>query len=112
MARPTKCRRVCHIPEALVFSPENVNGGENIILTVDELEAIRLIDKEGLSQEECGKQLGVGRTTAQKIYEAARKKIAEALIVGLPLKIQGGDYRLCNGDTGFCYKNNCSKKQI
>ena len=68
-------------------------SGEPIVLTVDELETIRLIDKENLSQEECGAQLGVGRTTAQKIYETAREKIADALVLGFALKIEGGEFQ-------------------
>lgn len=112
MARPTKCRRVCHFPEALEFSPSGETAGEPVILAVDEFETIRLIDKEGLTQEECGAQLGVGRTTAQKLYDKARKKLAQALVLGLPVKISGGDYRLCNGNTDFCYKSDCLKKQL
>lgn len=112
MARPIKCRRVCHYPETLEFSPAGEPNGEPVILTIDELETIRLIDKEGLSQEECGAQLGVGRTTVQSIYDKARRKLAEALVLGLPIKIGGGDYRLCNGNADFCYKKNCYKKQI
>ena len=112
MSRPRKCRRVCHFPETLEFSPTGEAAGEPVILTIDEFETIRLIDKEELTQEECGAQLGVGRTTAQKIYDRARKKLAQALVLGLPVKIKGGDYRLCNGDPDFCYKNDCFKKQI
>ncbi len=113
MPRPVKSRRICHFPQTLEFYPTKENEGTQIVtLTVDEYETIRLIDKEGLSQEECGIQLGVGRTTAQKIYDIARKKIAEALVLGLTLKIEGGDYHLCNGNAGFCYKNDCYKKQI
>ena len=78
-------------PEVLEFSLTGAVSGEPIVLTVDELETIRLIDKENLSQEECGAQLGVGRTTAQKIYETARKKIADALVLGFALKIEGGE---------------------
>ena len=52
MPRPTKCRRVCYFPEVLEFSPTGAVSGEAIVLTVDELETIRLIDKENLSQEE------------------------------------------------------------
>ena len=112
MPRPTKCRRVCYFPEVLEFSPTGAVGGEPIVLTVDELETIRLIDKENLSQEECGAQLGVGRTTAQKIYETARKKIADALVLGFALKIEGGEFLLCSGSTDFCYKKDCIKRQI
>ena len=112
MPRPTKCRRVCYFPEILEFSPTEKTSDEPIVLTVDEFETIRLIDKEGLSQEECGTQLGVGRTTAQKIYETARKKIANALVMGFSLRIEGGDFHLCNGSADFCYKNNCIKRQI
>ena len=92
MSRPTKCRRVCRFPENLEFSTMEKQVSEPIILTVDEYETIRLIDKEGLSQEECGTQLGVGRTTAQKIYETARRKLADALVLGCSLKIEGGEY--------------------
>ncbi len=112
MPRPTKCRRVCHFPETLEFTPNNANDKEPIVLMVDEFETIRLIDKEGLSQEKCGLQLGISRTTVQKMYDTARKKLAKALVLGLPLKINGGDFRLCNGNTDFCYKNDCFKKQI
>lgn len=112
MPRPTKCRRVCYFPEILEFSPAGEGNGEPIVLTIDEFETIRLIDKEGLSQEECGTQLGVGRTTAQKIYETARKKIADALVLGCPLKIKGGDFKLCSGSADVCYKKDCIKRQI
>lgn len=112
MSRPTKCRRVCHFPEILEFYPQSAEDKEYVILTVDEFEVIRLIDKEGFSQEECSRQLGVARTTAQRIYENARKKIANVLVCGLPLKIEGGDYRLCNGRDNSCSKYDCYKKQI
>lgn len=112
MARPIKCRRVCHYPDNIMFSPENGEKTEPVIMTIDEFEVIRLIDKEGFSQEEAAVQLCVGRTTVQKIYETARKKLADFLVLGLPLKIKGGDYRLCNGTDKTCMKTNCGKKQI
>lgn len=112
MARPAKCRRVCSFPEVLEFSPKGEVSGESVILTIDEFETIRLIDDEGLTQEECAAQLGIGRTTAQKIYETARKKIADALVHGYALKIKGGDIRLCNGSAAFCYKKDCFKRQL
>ncbi len=111
MPRPTKCRRVCHFPETVEFVPKGEASSEYLVLTVDEFEAIRLIDREGLSQEECGAQLGVGRTTAQKIYETARRKLADILVLGLSLKIEGGDFILCNGNTELCYKRDCAKRR-
>lgn len=111
MPRPTKCRRVCRFPETREFSTLGERVGEPVILTVDEYEVIRLIDKEELNQEECGTQLGVGRTTAQKIYETARRKLADALVLGRSLKIEGGDFYLCNGNSEFCYKRDCAKRQ-
>ena len=84
--------------------------GEPVILTVDEYETIRLVDKEKLSQEDCGTHLGVGRTTAQKIYETARRKIADALVLGRSLRIEGGDFYLCNGNSEFCYQKSCLKR--
>ncbi len=111
MPRPTKCRRICRVPENLEFVPTGEPVGDAVVLHMDEFEAVRLIDREGLSQEECGAQLGVGRTTAQKIYETARKKLADALVLGLSLRIEGGDFALCNGDASGCYQRECSKRR-
>ena len=110
LSRPTKCRRVCRFPETLEFFTMGETLGEHVILTVDEYETIRLVDKEGLSQEDCGTQLGVGRTTVQKIYETARRKIADALVLGRSLRIEGGDFYLCNGNSEFCYQKSCLKR--
>ena len=83
---------------------------EPIVLTIDERETLRLIDKENLSQEEWG--VDVGRTTAQKIYETARKNMADALVLGFALKIEGGEFQICRGSADFCYKKDCIKRQI
>lgn len=112
MARPTRCRRVCHLPDNLEFRPKCKTKAPPIVLALDEFEAIRLIDREGLSQKECANQLEVGRTTVQRIYESARKKLADALVLGRPLIIEGGEFNLCNGKTDFCYKKECQKRQI
>ena len=106
MPRPRKCRRVCGLPGNLEFVPID-GGGEPVELTVDEFETIRLIDLEDLSQEECGQRMDVARTTVQQIYTGARRKLAQVLVEGRPLKIQGGDYRICEGVEGrcaFCHK--------
>lgn len=114
MSRPPKCRRVCHFPQNLEFYPtQNKGQGESVILTLDEYETIRLIDKEGFSQEQCSQRMQVARTTAQKIYESARYKLAQALVEGLPLRIEGGAYRLCDGAESCpgegCFKQDLSK---
>ena len=111
MPRPKKCRRVCEIPQTLRFSPENpLEDAEPVTLTVEEYETIRLIDREGLSQEACGEIMQVARTTVQQIYANARKKLADVLVEGLPLRIAGGDYELCTGRDGICAGRACCKR--
>lgn len=78
-------------------------------MTVDEYEAIRLVDEQGFSQEECGTHMKIARTTVQQIYTSARKKIADALVEGLPLRIEGGDYQLCDGKEAYCRCGGCRK---
>lgn len=113
MPRPIKCRRVCHVPETVDFLPAHDGEGKSpVILTVDEYEVIRLIDREGLSQEQCSQFMQIARTTVQKIYENARKKIACVLVDGLPLRIQGGEFWLCDGQNPGCPKNGCLKQQF
>ena len=110
MSRPRKSRKVCHFPQSLSFSPaEPTEPQEAVILTVDEYETIRLIDREGCSQETCADRMGVARTTVQLIYASARKKLAEMLVEGRPLQITGGDYRLCDGGEA-CGQNWCYKQ--
>lgn len=114
MPRPRKSRKVCHYPQSLSFRPAEAGEEKTpIILTVDEYETIRLIDREGYSQEACGEWMGVARTTVQMIYTSARKKLADMLVEGRPLQIGGGDYRLCDGaqDCGHkqCYKRHFSQ---
>lgn len=111
MPRPMKCRRVCCLPRNNGFIPisgkDNIN--ETVIITVDEYETVRLIDNENMSQEECGEYMKIARTTVQQIYNNARKKIAHALVNGIAIKIEGGDYRLCDGKEAFCNCGGCEK---
>ena len=119
MPRPIKCRKVCHFPDILEFRPSNKNGGrgeedekEVILLTVDEYETIRLIDKEGYSQEQCAGFMQIARTTVQRIYEIARKKVADAIVDGHPLRIEGGDFRICDGKSSKCGLGGCYKQEF
>lgn len=111
MPRPRKMRMVCCLPESDKFGPPNAaQSSENtVIMGVDEYEAIRLIDWEGLMQEECAVQMKIARTTVQSIYSEARKKMADALVNQKWLVITGGDFVLCENGTGFCGRRGCGK---
>ncbi len=114
MPRPQKGRRVCCMPSNLQFGPlaANYESKEIIIMTVDEYETIRLIDHEGFTQEESAKLMSVARTTVQWIYMSARKKLSDALVNGKLLKIQGGNYELCDGKEQNCVCGGCKKHKI
>ncbi len=95
------------------FAPvQETAGREPVIMTVDEYETIRLIDREGLSQEQCCERMQIARTTVQRIYESARKKLAAALVEGRALRIEGGCYRLCNGQDNSCDARECYKQEL
>lgn len=108
MPRPKRCRKVCSMPRVSEFAPIGEDA-DFVVLTVDEFESIRLIDRQGFSQEECAAYMQVARTTAQQIYNSARKKLAAALVDGKGLRIAGGDYRLCDGKESFCGCGGCSR---
>lgn len=99
MARPMKWRKVCSLPETSRFGPldATIDSANFVTMTVDEYETIRLIDLEGFTQEECSQQMNVARTTVQGIYIEARRKLAQSLVNGKILLIEGGEYRLCDG---------------
>jgi len=107
--RPRKCRKVCCLPASAEFRPAKPGSEAVIYMTVDEYETIRLIDREGFSQEECGSYMHIARTTVQQIYTGARKKLADALVEGCTLRIEGGDYSLCDGREHSCGCGGCSK---
>lgn len=113
MARPRKWRRVCALPEINKFGPLNILKGTNelIVMTVEEYETIRLMNLQGLNQEQCAEAMGVARSTVQRIYDDARKKIADSLVNGKILKIEGGDYKLCSdiGDKVSCNECICHR---
>jgi len=111
MPRPRKWRKVCCLPESNRFGPLNalINQEHFVIMTVDEYETIRLIDLEGFTQEECAEQMNIARTTVQRIYNDARKKLAESLVNGKVLRIEGGDYKLCDGLEKTCGCGGCPR---
>ena len=90
MPRPSKCRRVCAAPRCTRFEPQNAASAQPVELQVDEFEALRLMDYEGLTQEECARRMDVARTTVTGIYMRARRKVVTALVEGRALHIRGG----------------------
>ncbi len=109
MARPRKHRRVCSRPRCTSFRP--CEGNEELIsMAYDEYEAIRLIDFEGLTQEQCAEQMEVARTTVQAIYVSARKKLAQCIVLGHPLQIGGGDVRFCEHHNPSCGNGCCRRR--
>ena len=70
------------------------------------------MDKKGYSQEQCAESMQIARTTVQRIYEISRKKIADALIDGHPLRIEGGNFRICDGQSSNCSFGGCYKQEI
>lgn len=109
MSRPKKFRRVCEMPHSVGFSPLccGTIRPEEKVMTVDEYETVRLIDLEGLTQEEVARQMGVARTTVTGIYTAARRKIADCLVNNKVLTISGGEYVICNESAGVNCCNDC-----
>lgn len=99
------------MPEQNSFGPSGPTTHKKVLLLVEEYEAIRLIDMEGMTQEECADKMKVARTTVQSIYGTARKKLAEAIVEGKPLLITGGSYRLCDGQKSHCKNRLCQNQQ-
>jgi len=104
MSRPIKPRNICHLPEYLVFGPKGkkANSSDRITMMIDELETVRLIDYLGYTQEEAAAQMDVARTTVQRIYNDARKKIATSFIDGKIIVIESGVFTFCNDDCVKC----------
>lgn len=96
MPRPKCCRHVCGVPEKNYFKPRGIplSELEEVVLSLDEYEAIRLADYEQLYQEEAAAQMNISRQTFGRIIEAAHKKIADVLTNGKALKIEGGEVAL------------------
>jgi predicted DNA-binding protein (UPF0251 family) len=95
MPRPRLCRRIFFKPDVIYFKPRGVRLREldEIILTLDELESVRLKDLEGMDQEDAAKKMNISQPTFHRLILSARKKISDALINGKAIKIEGGNIR-------------------
>lgn len=92
MPRPSSCRLVSGAPAAVLFKPAGVPTRllTEVVMTLDEFEAIRLADQEGLYQEEAARRMGISRTTFGRILDSAHRKVAEVLAGGHCLRLEGG----------------------
>lgn len=99
MVRPKKCRAVAGLPEVVYFKPAGIPMRllQEVNLTVEEYEAFRLCDREGLDQAETGQRMGISRASVQRNLASARHKVAEALAEGKALRIEGGNYSIYEG---------------
>ena len=105
MVRPLKDRMVAFNPEINYFKPRGIPiiDLEEVRLTVDQREAIRLSDLLGMSHEEAGRRMGVSRATFGRIIQRARKAVADALINGKAINVEGGSYKMISATrTFFC----------
>lgn len=96
MPRPPKRRYVEFMPEICYFKPVGVPMLQLLEATlgVDQLEALRLKDLEGLSQEECAERMNLGQSTFQRILSRARRNLTRAIVEGRAIRIEGGNYKL------------------
>lgn len=96
MPRPRLCRRVFFKPSITYFKPRGVRLREldEVILGIDELEAVRLKDFEGLDQEKAAKKMNISQPTFHRLVLSARKKISGALVNGKSIKIEGGNFKM------------------
>ena len=109
MSRPFKCRRICEEPKFNSFAPLGVENAEKCMISVDEYEAVRLIDREKKTHQQCAELMVVSRVTVTDMYEKARFKIADSIANGKILCITGGNYRICEGSVNKCCGKRCKK---
>lgn len=98
MSRPFKCRRVTFLPGVTFFKPAGIplRSLEEIQLSLEEAESLRLKDLEGLEQEESAEKMNISRPTFQRVLASARKKTADALLNGKAIRIEGGNFEIAH----------------
>lgn len=94
MPRPRKCRRISEEPDITYFKPAAVPLRElrTVEISVDELEALKLVDCDSLEQVRAARRMGISQPTLHRLLVSARKKTADALANGYAMKIRGGNY--------------------
>lgn len=101
MPRRPCCKRVEEMPGVSYFKPRAVplSALEEVILSVEELEALRLAHHEGLYQQEAAVRMGVSRATFGRVLDSAHRKVTVALVDGCALRIEGGAFRMVGPGT-------------
>jgi predicted DNA-binding protein (UPF0251 family) len=96
MVRPLNCRKIGCQPESNYFKPRGIplSSLQEVVLTLDEFEAIRLADLEKLYQEEAAEKMEISRQTFGRIVDSAHRKVAEALVECKALRIEGGEFSM------------------
>ncbi|BDU77319.1 DUF134 domain-containing protein [Mesoterricola sediminis] len=101
MPRRPCCKRVEEMPGVSYFKPRAVPLAElrEVVLGVEELEALRLAHREGLYHQDAAARMGISRATFGRVLESAHRKVTEALVDGCALRIEGGAFRLIDAGT-------------
>jgi predicted DNA-binding protein (UPF0251 family) len=96
MPRPRICRRIFFEPKITYFKPAGIplRTLQETILAKDEIEAVRLIDFQNISQKQAAKKMKVSQPTLSRLLTSARKKLSEAIVKGKAIKIQGGNFKM------------------
>ena len=108
MVRPKRCRKVGFQPNVTYFKPAGIRMSklEETVISVDEFEAIRLKDFQGFEQEDCAKKMDISQPTFHRLILSARKKVADSIVNGKALRIEGGNFEIAlqNNNQGKCYR--------
>jgi predicted DNA-binding protein (UPF0251 family) len=96
MSRPLKCRRVAFLPGVTYFKPAGIplRNLEEVCMSIEEAEALRLKELEGLEQEQGAEKMNISRPTFQRVLSSARRKAADALLNGKAIRIEGGNFEI------------------
>ncbi|MDP4094858.1 MAG: DUF134 domain-containing protein [Bacillota bacterium] len=114
MPRPKKCRIVGFIPNNPCFHPQ-VQSAEEVVLSIEEIEAVRLSDLLMMEQDKAADNMEVSRGTFQRIINSARLKLADAIVNGKIIRIEGGNFEVidgkpcCRRHRGCCRQGVCDK---
>ena len=112
MVRPKKCRRVSALPGTTYFKPAGIPLRllKEVCLSIEQAEALRLKDLEGLEQVQAAARMGVSRPTYQRVLTSARKQVSDAILNGKAIRIGGGDFQVV-AVTPCCYEERNSNLQ-